>query len=98
MKIQETRSGDELILSVEGRLDTVTAPEMMALLEKQLPTVSKLIIDMTNLEYISSAGIRTVVFAQRKLAGDDSLIIRNPNEMIREVFDVTGLTPLLNIE
>ena len=72
MKIQETRSGDELILSVEGRLDTVTAPEMMALLEKQLPTVSKLIIDMTNLEYISSAGIRTVVFAQRKLAGDDS--------------------------
>lgn len=97
MNIQETRIDDRLILALEGRLDTVTAPELEAVLKKQLPTIRELVLDLEKLEYISSAGLRVLLFAQNSLPDKDGLTIRNPNELVREVFEVTGFNNMMNI-
>lgn len=98
MNIQQTRNGNELVMALEGRLDTVTAPELEAALKDALEGVEELILDFEKLDYISSAGLRVLLVAQKTMSQQGSMKIRNVNEIIREVFDVTGFSDFLTIE
>lgn len=98
MNIQQIRNGNELVLALEGRLDTVTAPELEEALKDALEGVEELILDFEKLDYISSAGLRVLLVAQKTMSQQGSMKIRNVNEIIREVFDVTGFSDFLTIE
>ena len=98
MKIHETREAGRLILAPEGRLDTVSAPELLDELKKQLPAVSDLVIDLEKTDYISSAGLRALLYAHQELDGRGTMVVRNANDLVTEVFEVTGFTSILNLE
>jgi anti-sigma B factor antagonist len=96
MKIVKTGTPPELNVAIEGRLDTTTAPQ----LEKELTLagVTDLIFDFTNVEYVSSAGLRVLLSAQKKMNKQGRMVVRDVNETIAEVFEVTGFSDILNIE
>ena len=86
------------ILAPEGRLDTVTAPEMEIAVKEVVPIISELIFDFGKLDYISSAGLRVLLSAQKTMNTQGEMKLRNVNETIMEIFDVTGFTDILTIE
>ncbi len=96
MEIKKNQVNAELTVALSGRLDTVTAPELEASLG-DLADVEKLILDLAALEYVSSAGLRVLLSAQKKMSGK-SMVIKNVNETIMEVFDITGFADILTIE
>ncbi len=98
MTIHPTRENDKLAVALEGRLDTMSAPELEELLNKHLPAISSLTLDLEKLDYISSAGLRVLLTAHKSLMNKDGLVIRNANELVKEVFEVTGFSDVLNIE
>ncbi|MBQ1459069.1 MAG: STAS domain-containing protein [Butyrivibrio sp.] len=98
MVINKTRNGDELTVAVEGRLDTTTAPELDDMLKEELGDVKKLSFDFAKLEYISSAGLRVLLISQKAMNKQGSMVIKNVNEEINEIFEVTGFTDILTIE
>ncbi len=95
MTIEKTKEGNTLIVTVAGRLDTITAPKLEAALEEE--KADQIILEFENLEYISSAGLR-VLLKLTKQQGEGGLIIRHPNEIVTEVFEVTGFSDVLTIE
>ena len=97
MKINKTKNGNALTLALEGRLDTVTAPELEAELKASLDGVDSLILDFGKLDYISSAGLRVLLSAHKQMAGKGGMKVTNVNEIVAEVFDVTGFADILNI-
>ena len=98
MKIDTTRNGTELTAALDGRLDTVTSPELEAALDG-LDGVTKLIIDMEKLVYVSSAGLRVLLNAQKKMEkSGGSMVVCHVNEEIREIFEVTGFDEILTLE
>ena len=97
MLINKTTNGDELTIALDGRLDTTTAPELEAELGS-LPGVKTLVMDMTKLVYISSAGLRVLLKAQKLMNKQGSMTVKNISQEIREIFEVTGFDELLNIE
>ena len=98
MTINKTAEAGKLTISLEGRLDTGTAPQLEAELKASLDGVTTLVLDFAGLEYISSAGLRVLLGAQKVMAKQGSMVIRNVNEVISEVFEVTGFVDILNIE
>ena len=99
MTITKSTENAVLTLALEGRLDTNTAPE----LEKEVSTdltadVQTLILDLKELEYISSAGLRVLLAAQKKMNKQGNMVIKNVNDMIMDVFQVTGFVDILTIE
>lgn len=98
MKINKTQNGNELTVALEGRLDTTTAPELEAELKGGLNGVGSLILDLEKLDYISSAGLRVLLSAQKTMSKQGSMKVTHVNEMVMEVFEVTGFTEILNIE
>ena len=98
MTITENRNGDCLKIALEGRLDTNTAPELEAALKKVLPGIDELIIDLEKLDYLSSAGLRVLLTAHKELSTKKGLTVCKANELIQEVFDVTGFSDILNIK
>ena len=98
MTIQKTQTGSELTVALEGRLDTTTAPQLEAEFKSSLTGITKLVIDMAQLAYISSAGLRVLLSAQKVMNKQGEMIIRNVSEEIMEIFDVTGFVDILNIE
>ena len=88
--------GNTIVLS--GRLDTVTAPQLEAELEKILSDSDALVLDMANLEYISSAGLRVILKAQKTINTKGTMKLIHVGESIMEVFDITGFSDFLNIE
>lgn len=98
MTISKILNGKELALAIEGRLDTTTAPELENELKTCLDGVENLILDLAGLEYISSAGLRVVLTAQKTMSKQGNMIIKNVNESVMEVFDITGMVDLLTIE
>lgn len=97
MKIKKELENNVLVLALEGRLDTVTAPE----LEREvsdLSSVTDLVFDMKNLEYISSAGLRVILKAQKTMNTQGSMKLKNVGESIMEVFEITGFSDILTIE
>ena len=98
MKIEKTQEGTKLTIALEGRLDTMTAPELDQELKVSLEGITNLDIDMTKLEYVSSAGLRVLLSAQKVMNKQGNMIIRNANEEVMEIFEVTGFIDILNIE
>jgi anti-sigma B factor antagonist len=99
MTINKQKDGSTLVVAPEGRLDTVTAPE----LEKELASsldegVKDLVMDFSGLSYISSAGLRVLLSTNKKMLKKGSMKIINANETIKEVFEVTGFSDILTIE
>ena len=98
MTIEKNMNATELTVSVAGRLDTTTAPELEAVLKESYEGVEKLVLDFTALEYLSSAGLRVLLSAQKIMNKQGEMIIRNVNETINEIFEVTGFIDILTIE
>ena len=97
MQIKKELENNVLVLALEGRLDTVTAPE----LEREvsdLRGVTDLVFDMKNLEYISSAGLRVILKSQKTMNTQGSMKLKNVGDSIMEVFEITGFSDILTIE
>lgn len=97
LKIEKKNTGTET-LALIGRLDTVTAPELEAEISTILPTAESLVLDMEKLEYISSAGLRVILKAQKALTQKAGLKLINVSDDVREVFEITGFSDFLTIE
>lgn len=98
MTIEKNLEGSKLTLILEGRLDTVTTPALEAELKQSLNDVTELVFDFSQLEYISSAGLRVLLASQKIMNKQGSMVIRHVNETIMEVFEVTGFSDILSIE
>ena len=98
MTIEKNLNGNELNVKVVGRLDTTTAPELEAALKESFAGVEKLVFDFAALEYLSSAGLRVLLLAQKTMQKQGTMVIRNINDTINEIFEVTGFIDILNIE
>lgn len=96
MTIAKTREGGKLTLTLEGRLDTTSAPQLEAEV-KHLDGVTELVLDFEKLEYLSSAGLRVILAAQKTMNRQGTMVIRQVNETIMEVFEVTGFVDILTI-
>jgi len=98
MKITQSREGTHLTLSLEGRLDTTTAPHLESEMKEILPDTEKLTLDLKRLEYVSSAGLRVILFAQKQMnKKNGEMIVMNANASIMEVLEITGFTDILTI-
>ncbi|QNM05328.1 STAS domain-containing protein [Qiania dongpingensis] len=98
MTISKIQIESELTVILEGRLDTTTAPELEAELKQSMDGVDCLILDMEKLVYLSSAGLRVILGAQKQMNKQGKLLVRHVNDTIMEVFEVTGFTDILTIE
>ena len=98
MDIIKTTEGTTLNLALEGRLDTTTAPQLETELKGSMDGVTELNMNFEKLEYLSSAGLRVILTAQKTMNKQGKMVIRHVNETIREVFEVTGFIDILTIE
>jgi len=98
MTIEKTLSGTEAVIALTGRLDTTTAPELEQELRALPEEIRKLTLDLTGLEYISSAGLRILLSSHKKMSGRDGLVLRGVGETVREVLDLTGFLEVLTLE
>ncbi len=97
MTITKNQNGTHLELALEGRLDTTTAPKLEAELKQDINGVTELSLDFGKLEYLSSAGLRVLLNAQKVMNRQGSMVIKNVNETIMEIFEVTGFVDILTI-
>ena len=98
MTIEKTLNATELTITLAGRLDTTTAPQLEGELKASLNGVESLVLDFAALDYLSSAGLRVLLAAQKQMNKQGSMVVRNVNETIAEIFEVTGFSDILNIE
>lgn len=98
LNITKEQKEDALQVVLEGRLDTTTAPELEKTLKESLDGVKELVLDFEDLEYISSAGLRVLLSAQKIMNKQGSMKVLHTNETILEIFEVTGFTDILTIE
>ena len=98
LNIQTNRQGDNARITLQGRLDTTTAPELEAALPEILAGTAVLTLDLAGLEYISSAGLRVLLSAQKAMNKQGSMTVAGVSDAIREIFDVTGFSDILTIE
>ena len=98
MNITKKLEGDQLCVALEGRLDTLTAPELEGELNGAADNAKDIIFAFKNLEYISSAGLRVLLKAKKALFGKGTVKIINANDIVKEVFEVTGFNELLDVE
>ena len=98
LTIDKTAAGDSLTLKISGRLDTTTAPQLESEITGGLSGVKNLTIDMAELAYVSSAGLRVLLKAQKTMNKQGKMTVKNASQEIKEIFEVTGFDELLNIE
>lgn len=98
MTIEKIAEGKKLTIALSGRLDTTTAPELETELKQNISGVEELVLDLAALEYLSSAGLRVLLSAQKVMNRQGSMVVRNANEIIMEIFEVTGFVDVLTIE
>lgn len=99
MEIIKTKEGSKMTIALEGRLDTTTAPSLDAVVGSELGDVTELVYDFNKLEYVSSAGLRVLLLSQKTMnAKGGTMVIRNVNSDIMEVFEMTGFSSVLTIE
>ncbi|MBQ3051774.1 MAG: STAS domain-containing protein [Clostridia bacterium] len=96
LNINATKNESTLTLVLDGRLDTVTAPELQAAIDEQIDGISNIIMDCKDLAYISSAGLRVLLTARKSIQGD--LILNNVTPSVRDVLEITGFVDILTIE
>lgn len=98
MNMVKTSKGSKLTLALEGRLDTTTAPQLESEVKGNLAGVTELELDFSKLEYLSSAGLRVILAAQKVMRKQGKMVVRHVNETILEIFEVTGFRDILTIE
>lgn len=97
MTINKTQNGNALTVAIEGRLDTTTAPQLETELKDSLDGITELTMDLSTLEYISSAGLRVLLSAQKIMNKQGEMKVAGANETVLEAFEVTGFSDILNI-
>ena len=98
MEITKNMNGTNLEIALAGRLDTMTAPELEQELKDSMDSAETLTLDFSKLEYISSAGLRVLLSAHKAMSPKDGMKVTNVNEIVKEVFEVTGFSDILTIE
>lgn len=98
MIIEKHAELDQLTLSIKGRLDTTTAPELERELDCALAEINALVLDFSSLDYVSSAGLRVILKAQKIMGAKGSMKLVGVNETIMEIFEITGFSDILTIE
>lgn len=98
MNINKTNDGASLMIELEGRLDTISAPQLEAELKKSVTGIAVLVFDFEKLEYLSSAGLRVLLSAQKVMNRQGEMKIKNVNDTIMDIFEVTGFSEILTIE
>ncbi len=98
MDINKKANGESLEIALTGRLDTTTAPQLDEVVKNDLNGITSLVFDLNNLEYISSAGLRVLLAAQKVMNKQGSMVVRNVKDDIMEVFDITGFADILTVE
>lgn len=98
MTITKTQDRNALTLFLEGRLDTTTSPQLEAELSASLGGITHLTLDLSKLAYLSSAGLRVILSAQKRMNKQGQMVVRHVNDTIMEVFEVTGFVDILTIE
>ena len=98
MDIRKTQNEENVLLSLEGRLDTITAPKLQEALSEAFPGASVIELDFTGVEYVSSAGLRVLLQGEKKAkAADKTMTLKNVSSEVMEVFEITGFSGILNI-
>ena len=99
MEIKQTLNNDELIVTLKGEINSSTAPELEEALKDSLDNIKRLVFDFTELSYISSAGLRVLLVAKKTIdKNDGQMVVRNPNDSIMDVFEITGFKNILDFE
>ncbi|MBQ0083648.1 MAG: STAS domain-containing protein [Clostridiales bacterium] len=98
MEILKENNGNALVISVIGRLDTTTAPQLEDEIKDSIEGITDLTLDFAKLEYVSSAGLRVLLMAQKIMNKQGSMVITNVNDDINEVFEITGFSDILTIQ
>jgi anti-sigma B factor antagonist len=98
MTINKTKEDSKLTVQVEGRIDTTTAPQLETEIKDEISGITDLVIDLKEVAYVSSAGLRVLLSAQKVMNRQGNMVIKNVNEEVMEIFEVTGFVDILNIE
>lgn len=98
MEIKKTIEGACLSVALEGELNTITAPELEAAIYDDLENVSDVVFDMTELSYITSAGLRVLLYAEQEVEGRGGVTIKGACDEIKEILEMTGFDSILNVE
>jgi len=98
MNITKTKNDSAMVLTLEGRLDTTTAPALEEELKSSTDGVTELVLDFEKLEYISSAGLRVLLAAQKQMNRQGKMVVRHVCAEIMEVFEITGFSDILTVE
>lgn len=98
MEIIKTQNGTDLTIAIEGRLDTMTAPQLEAEVKGSIDGIANLTLDFAKLEYVSSAGLRVILAAQKIMNAQGDMKILNVSDDVMEVFEITGFADILTIE
>ena len=98
LDIKMNENGKELTVELKGELNVGTSPELEQALKGKLEEVDKLIFDLSGLEYISSAGLRVLLFSHQTVSKNGTMIIRNLTDEVKDMFEVTGFSDAMNIE
>ena len=97
LNIEKKIDGEKAEITAEGRLDTITAPELEGVIREIVPSVTELVLDFEKLDYISSAGLRVLLSTHKNMTGKGGLKIVNVSRPIMEIFEVTGFSEILTI-
>lgn len=98
LDIEVKKDGAEYTISLDGRLDTITSPDLESKVNDAVSDATKLTLDLEKLEYISSAGLRVLLGAVQAMEGKGEMIVCNLSQSVKEVFELTGFSRLFNIE
>ena len=98
MTITRNMNGTNLEIALDGRLDTMTAPELEAELNASIGSTESLTLDFSKLDYVSSAGLRVLLSAHKAMSAKGGMKVKNVNEIVQEVFEVTGFADILTVE
>lgn len=98
MKVNKKLNGSELLMEIEGGIDSTTAPELNDILAASINGITTLILDFKNVDYISSAGLRVLLVNYKAMTGKGEMIIRNVNGNVMDIFTMTGFVNILTIE
>ncbi len=98
MKVSSTKTGNKCTLVIDGRIDTLTAPDLEKEVKVNLSGCDKMIFDFSSVEYISSAGLRVLVFVQQELANKGGVVLKGLNSNVEKIMTMTGLNNILTIE
>lgn len=98
MTVKQKKENNKLTIYISGRVDTTTAPDLSEYLKDALNGVQELVLDLKEVDYVSSAGLRVILFAQKTMNAQGSMVVTNVNKDIMETFELTGFTDILTIK